>query len=175
MTVYSNVVDDVIHCINSGIVNKKLLALMMNPYDVYITKQSEIKNNSLPIGKAKVEIEYKGYLANSVEIVNESQPQPLKEFIQNRESIQLGINKNAYGLEMALYKIREGESCNIYIPWRLAYGEKGAGNLILPKTDILFELKIHKIEQQGASCKIVRFYKLMDQNEAKMEYIKVTK
>ena len=92
-SVYSNVVDDVIHSIKSGLVNKKLLALMMNPYDVYITKQQEIKNNSLPIGKAKVEIEYKGYLANSIENINESQPEGLKEFIQNRESIQLGIKK----------------------------------------------------------------------------------
>ena len=75
---------------------------------------------------------------------------------------------------MALYKIREGESCNIYIPWRLAYGEKGAGNLIPPKTDILFELKIHRIEQQGASWEIVRFDK-WTKMKTKMEYIQCSK
>ena len=132
---------------------------MMNPYDVYITKKVELKDKPLPVGKAKVEIEYKGYLANMIDNESQQKQESLKEFIQNRESIQLGIKKNAYGLEMALYKIREGESCNIYIPWRLAYGEKGAGNLIPPKTDILFELTTHRIEHQGKPYEIIRFDK----------------
>ena len=162
--VYSKVVDDVLLCITSGMVPPKLLSAMMNPYDVYIVKKRAYSDKALPTGKARVEVEYKGYFATSRSKQTTDSPhplgfEPLDPFITNKEVISLGVKSNAYGLEMALYKIRENESCNIYIPWRLAYGEHGAGNLIPPKTDILFELTIRKIQSQGNFGQPVRFDK----------------
>ena len=153
--IYSNMVDDVVASIIKGGISGKLLSLMMNPYDIYVQKQTERKHKQHPIGQAKITIEYKGYLIHK----HQNNNSPLVHFIENRESVSLGIKKNAPGLEMALYTIREGEQCSIYIPWRLAYGEKGAGNLIPPKTDILFTLKLHAIESQGSQFDVVRFEK----------------
>eukprot|EP01084_Bolivina_argentea_P312562 541139_1 len=156
--VYSFLIDDTIDSIINGIVTKNILSIIMNPYDTYIYKKKTFVNSLSPIGKAIVEIEYKGYLANEIEIENTNTSE-LQYFIQNRESIQLGIKKNAYGLEKALYKIHVGEECLIYIPYRLAYGLEGIPNLIPSKTDILFILTVHKIQQQGHLWQNVKFEK----------------
>eukprot|EP01083_Nonionella_stella_P312527 1118247_1 len=147
--VYSLLVDDIVGSIPRGAITKRLLFTMMNPYHIYIYKTKQYPHNSFPVGQAKVNIEYKAYLANLLE--HESHAKPLKHFLQNRESVVLGAKKNPFGLDMALFKIREGEQCSVYIPWRLAYGDKGAMNLIPPKTDILFVVTLHKIEKQGTT------------------------
>ena len=155
---YTILVNDVIDHIPNGEATKQLLQFIMNPYTVFMHYYSSNHGNKeKPIGQATVEIEYKGYLAG----IAAANPQndPLIPFIQNREIIQLGLKKNAFGLEMCLYNMSPGDKCMTYIPWRLAYGDKGAGNLIPPKCDVLFDLKVHKIIDQGVSWTIVKFDK----------------
>eukprot|EP01084_Bolivina_argentea_P292946 503771_1 len=150
---YVKLVSDVINDIQNGDISKNLLQFIMNPYTIYIHNTKHINNNMIaPIGQAQVEIEYKGYLANIA--IDNPMSGPLQPFIQNQEIIQLGMKQNAFGLELALYNMYEGDESNVYIPWRLAYGEKGAGQLIPPKTDVLFELKIIKIKKQGTQWQV---------------------
>eukprot|EP01083_Nonionella_stella_P157430 511131_1 len=146
--VYLTLAQDIISSVPQGTISNRLLLSMMNPYDSYIYKTKHCNNAPLPIGEAKVEIEYTAYLATMDEL-DEAHAMHI------RESLILGMNHNLYGLEMALYKTRVGEDCFVYIPWRLAYGERGGmhghKNPIPPKTDLLFHLMMHRIEQQGTT------------------------
>ena len=157
-TNYTILVNDAINNIQHGQPSQKLLQFIMNPYTIYI-HTSHQHSNKKPMGQAQVEIEYKGYLATHRNPNNNNGSVINPPFIQNREIIALGQKKNAYGLELALYNMSQGDQANVYIPWRLAYGEKGAGNLIPPKCDVLFDLKMHNITQQGAKWTSVSFEK----------------
>eukprot|EP01084_Bolivina_argentea_P241185 404958_1 len=109
--VYLTLAQDIISSVPQGTISNRLLLSMMNPYDSYIYKTKHCNNAPLPIGEAKVEIEYTAYLATMDEL-DEAHAMHI------RESLILGMNHNLYGLEMALYKTRVGEDCFVYIPWR---------------------------------------------------------
>jgi len=82
-----------------------------------------------------VEIEYTGFLANG------------KEFIRHKEVIELGQRKNIKGLEQACTQISEGARIKLWIPFKLAYGTKGGGDLIPPNADLTFELFLLKVHR----------------------------
>mmetsp|Transcript_17122 Transcript_17122/g.26700 ORF Transcript_17122/g.26700 Transcript_17122/m.26700 type:complete len:441 (+) Transcript_17122:38-1360(+) len=90
----------------------------------------------IPGASSAVEIEYSGFLQNG------------KQFITHREVIQLGKKQNIKGLEQAVIRIKVGSIIKLWIPSRLAYGARGAGNLIPPDSDLTFNLKLHRIVQQ---------------------------
>ncbi|HIP49589.1 MAG TPA: peptidylprolyl isomerase [Lutibacter sp.] len=46
------------------------------------------------------------------------------------------------GFREAMLKMTYGEKALLFIPSHLAYGEKGAGNMIPPNTDLVFEIQI---------------------------------
>ena len=41
--------------------------------------------------------------------------------------------------------MKEGGKRTIYIPYNLAYGDTGAGNLIPPKSNLIFEIEVFKV------------------------------
>ena len=43
-------------------------------------------------------------------------------------------------------KLRQGEKARLFIPYYIAYGEKGGGHFP-PKADIIFEVEILKVGQ----------------------------
>ena len=51
---------------------------------------------------------------------------------------QIGVRKVILGWETGLLGMREGGKRTIFIPYQLAYGESGAGNLIPPKSNLIF-------------------------------------
>ena len=72
-------------------------------------------------------------------------------FINHREVIQLGKKENIIGLEQALLRIKVGSQIKLWVPSRLAYGERGAGNLIPSNADLTFHLQLHRIVEHYAS------------------------
>eukprot|EP01084_Bolivina_argentea_P214152 363610_1 len=93
-------------------------------------------NGAIPGGQSAVEIEYTGHLKTG------------KQFIQHREVIQLGKKQNIKGLEQAVTRIKVGSTIKLWIPSRLAYGARGAGDLIPPNSNLTFHLKLHRIVKQ---------------------------
>jgi FKBP-type peptidyl-prolyl cis-trans isomerase len=50
------------------------------------------------------------------------------------------------GFKEAVLKMREGEKARLFIPYYLAYGERGGGPFP-PKMDVIFDLDILKVEK----------------------------
>mmetsp|Transcript_35644 Transcript_35644/g.57256 ORF Transcript_35644/g.57256 Transcript_35644/m.57256 type:complete len:458 (-) Transcript_35644:625-1998(-) len=90
----------------------------------------------VPGGQSAVEIEYTGHLPDG------------RQFIKHREVIQLGKKQNIKGLEQAVTRIKVGSVIQLWIPSKLAYGARGAGNLIPPNADLTFQLRLHRIVKQ---------------------------
>ena len=101
--------------------------------DIDILMISEGKGK-YPSEGVSVELQYTGWIhANN------------KQFITIRQVIHLDQKKNIQGLEMAIKKIKVGSQIKLWIPSNLAYGEKGAGDIIPPNADLLYHLKLLRI------------------------------
>jgi len=105
-----------------------------NQIDIKMVKEG---TGPIPGGQSAVEIEYTGHLGTDG-----------KQFIKHREVIQLGKKMNIKGLEQAVTRIKVGSTIKLWIPSRLAYGQRGAGNLIPPNQDLVFNLMLHRIVKQ---------------------------
>ena len=64
-------------------------------------------------------------------------------------SFQIGVRKVILGWETGLLGMREGGKRTIFIPYQLAYGESGAGNLIPPKSNLIFDIEVIKVIPPG--------------------------
>ena len=49
----------------------------------------------------------------------------------------------------AMQLMGEGDKWKLYIPWNLAYGERGSPPKIGPYAPLVFEIEIHKVESGG--------------------------
>ena len=47
---------------------------------------------------------------------------------------------------MSVARLSLGEKIKVVCPYKLAYGERGAGGVIPPKSDLVFEMELMKIE-----------------------------
>jgi len=59
------------------------------------------------------------------------------------------VRKVILGWETGLLGMREGGKRTIFIPYQLAYGESGAGNLIPPKSNLIFDIEVIKVIPPG--------------------------
>ncbi len=48
---------------------------------------------------------------------------------------------------MCVMRLSLGEKIKVVCPYNLAYGERGAGNVIPPKSDLIFEMELIKIAE----------------------------
>ena len=55
---------------------------------------------------------------------------------------KLGAGTVIQGWEKGLLGRRLGEVVELTIPWKLAYGEEGAGELIPPRADLTFKVEV---------------------------------
>ncbi|MDC3178611.1 FKBP-type peptidyl-prolyl cis-trans isomerase [Pelagibacteraceae bacterium] len=62
---------------------------------------------------------------------------------------QIGVRKVILGWETGLLGMKEGGKRTIFIPYQLAYGESGAGNLIPPKSNLIFDIELIKVTPPG--------------------------
>ena len=107
----------------------------------------EVKNHS------KVSVHYIGKLEDNTVYDSYYDRGQLFDF-------QIGVRQVILGWETGLLGMKEGGKRTIFIPYELAYGESGAGSLIPPKSNLIFEIEVIKVIPPG--------YKEIDGNQLKL-------
>jgi FKBP-type peptidyl-prolyl cis-trans isomerase FklB len=66
--------------------------------------------------------------------------------IERGQPITFGVNQVIQGWQEALQLMKEGDKWRVYIPYHLAYGERGAGAAIPPYSALIFDVELIGIE-----------------------------
>lgn len=119
-----------------------ILTLLLYSNIIYT---SEIKILNETIGKgnevinhSKVSVHYIGKLEDQTEFDNSYKRGKLFKF-------QIGTRQVISGWETGLLGMKVGGKRTIFIPYELAYGETGAGDLIPPKSNLIFEIEVFEV------------------------------
>ncbi len=96
----------------------------------------EVKNHS------KISVHYIGKLEDNTVFDSSYDRGQLFDF-------QIGVRQVILGWETGLLGMKEGGKRTIFIPYELAYGESGAGSLIPPKSNLIFEIEVIKVIPPG--------------------------
>ncbi|MBJ12927.1 MAG: peptidylprolyl isomerase [Candidatus Marinimicrobia bacterium] len=89
---------------------------------------------------SKVTVHYTGYFEDG-EIFDSSINSGRAPF-----SFTLGTGSVIKGWDEGLIGMRVGGKRKLFIPSELAYGEKGAGNVIPPHTNLIFDVELLEVE-----------------------------
>ncbi len=99
---------------------------------IYITKQG---NGAKPKKGDKVKIHYTGYLKDGKMFdssVKRNQP----------FQTEIGVGRVIQGWDEGVLELNTGTKAVLYIPSHLAYGSRGAGRVIPPNADLIFEVEL---------------------------------
>lgn len=66
--------------------------------------------------------------------------------VQRGEPVTFGVNQVIPGWTEALQLMQEGDKWEIYVPYPLAYGERGAGAQIPPFSTLIFEVELLEVK-----------------------------
>lgn len=91
-----------------------------------------------PNASSTVKVNYRGTLLNGTEFDS--------SYARN-EPISFPLNGVIKGWTEGLQYMPTGSHFKFYIPWDLAYGERGAGQLIGPYETLIFEVELLSIEK----------------------------
>ena len=61
-------------------------------------------------------------------------------------SFPIGVSRVIKGWDEGIALLKVGEKARLLIPYQLAYGERGAGSLIQPKTDLIFDVELVSVK-----------------------------
>lgn len=100
----------------------------------YIVLQEGTGNK--PVATSNVKVHYTGMFLDG-KVFDSS--------VQRGETIDFGLNQVIKGWIEGIQLMPEGSKYKFYIPSNLAYGEKGAGGVIPPNADLIFEIELIKI------------------------------
>ncbi len=81
----------------------------------------------------QVVVQYKGMLIDGTEFDSS---------YKRGEPAKFGVSQVIKGWTEALQLMKEGSKWIIYVPWQLAYGDKGTGKLIGPHETLIFEVDL---------------------------------
>ncbi|MBN1951451.1 MAG: FKBP-type peptidyl-prolyl cis-trans isomerase [Bacteroidales bacterium] len=90
-----------------------------------------------PNDTSRVTVHYKGYFINGEEFDSS---------YKNDEPAQFAVNSVIPGWTEALKLMKPGAKWIVYIPAKLAYGERGAGGVIGPNKTLIFEISLISFE-----------------------------
>lgn len=108
--------------------------LSINSKEVKIIQ--EIEGDGIEIvNHSKVSVHYIGMLEDKTEFDNSYKRNQTFKF-------QIGTRQVILGWETGLIGMKEGGKRSIFVPHELAYGDKGAGDLIPPKSNLIFEIEV---------------------------------
>ena len=102
----------------------------------YIVLQQGTGNK--PVATSNVKVHYTGMFLDG-KVFDSS--------VQRGETIDFGLNQVIKGWTEGVQLMQEGSKYKFYIPSQLAYGERGAGGVIPPNADLIFEVELIKINQ----------------------------
>lgn len=91
---------------------------------------------AMPLATSNVKVHYTGMLLDG-KIFDSS--------VQRGEPIAFSLNQVIKGWTEGVQLMKEGAKYKFYIPSNLAYGERGAGGVIPPNADLIFEVELLKI------------------------------
>lgn len=111
-------------------------------------------NGDKPKDGDTVSIEYSGFLEDGT-LFDTSDPAVAKQFgvFDERREMEhgysalpyvMGSNRMIPGFVEGLSKLKIGEKAIFFIPFNLGYGEQGAGNVIPPNANLIFEVEVKK-------------------------------
>jgi FKBP-type peptidyl-prolyl cis-trans isomerase len=85
-----------------------------------------------------VQVHYTGYLTNGTKFDSSyDRKQPL--------TFPVGKGKVIAGWDKGIMQLKEGGKAILFIPPHLGYGNRGAGGVIPPNADLIFEVELVKI------------------------------
>jgi FKBP-type peptidyl-prolyl cis-trans isomerase len=90
----------------------------------------------MPTATSKVKVHYTGSFLDG-KVFDSS--------VQRGEPIEFGLNQVIKGWTEGCQLMKEGAKYKFYIPYNLAYGEQGYPGAIPPKSDLIFEVELLKV------------------------------
>ncbi|MDC6485801.1 FKBP-type peptidyl-prolyl cis-trans isomerase [Luminiphilus sp.] len=93
-------------------------------------------NGASPTVDDKVEVHYSGELIDGTKFDS--------SFDRN-QTVTFKVTQVISGFTEGLLMMREGAKYRFYIPSDLAYGEKGAGQIIAPNATLVWEVELIKV------------------------------
>ena len=94
-------------------------------------------NGKKPTATDVVECDYEGTLING---------QVFDSSYRRGERATFGLNQVIAGWTEGLQLMQEGAKNRFFIPYNLAYGERGAGQAIPPYAALIFDVELHKVK-----------------------------
>ncbi|WP_316348989.1 FKBP-type peptidyl-prolyl cis-trans isomerase [Desulfuromonas acetoxidans] len=99
-------------------------------------KVVEAGSGASPTAENTVRVDYRGTLLDGTEFDSS---------YKRGEPAEFQVNRVIPGWTEALQLMKEGATWELYIPAKLAYGERGMGQVIAPNSMLIFEVKFHSI------------------------------
>jgi len=105
---------------------------------VRIVKQKEGDNKTYPKAGDKLKMHYTGTLPTGEKFDSSRDRNTPFEFI-------IGVGQVIKGWDEGVLKMSKGERSHIFIPSELGYGSRGAGGVIPPYADLIFDVELLEI------------------------------
>ncbi|MCF8460403.1 MAG: FKBP-type peptidyl-prolyl cis-trans isomerase [Flavobacteriales bacterium] len=98
------------------------------------------KTSGTPVtAGSTVAVHYTGYLQDGTVFDSSiSRGEPI--------SFPIGVGRVIKGWDEGISLLKVGEKARLLIPYQLAYGERGAGGMIQPNTDLIFDVELVSVK-----------------------------